>query len=303
MEINAGNLQTLYTGFQASFRDAYDSAMATAQWRRCAREVPSNTKTEEYGWLGAFPSLQEWVGDRVYSAMQTHDYAIKNRRWQMAVEIDRDSIEDDTYGVFTPMFDEMGRAAAAHPDELVFEVLKNGFGSAHGLCYDGQYMFDTDHPVVGKDGVTRSVSNTGGGAGTPWFLIDDSRQIKPVIFQNRRPPGRIVRKDRDEDDNTFDRNQFVYGVDCRDNAGFGLWQLAFGSKQTLNAAAYEDARAKMQAFTADGGRPLGVRPNLLVVPPSLEGKALEIIKAERNAQGATNVWMGTAEVMVVPWLV
>ena len=31
------------------------------------------------------------------------------------------------------------------------------------------------------------------------------------------------------DDNVFFKKEFIYGVDARCNAGYGLWQLAFGS--------------------------------------------------------------------------
>jgi phage major head subunit gpT-like protein len=52
----------------------------------------------------------------------------------------------------------------------------------------------------------------------------------------------------------------------------------------------------------DHARPLGIRPTHLVVPPSLEGQALEILNAERDAAGATNVYKGTAQLIVCPWL-
>lgn len=65
----------------------------------------------------------------------------------------------------------------------------------------------------------------------------------------------------------------VHGVDGRANAGYGLWQLAFGSKAELMPANYEAPRAAMMAFKGDEGRPLNIRPNVLVAPPSLEGAA------------------------------
>ncbi len=52
----------------------------------------------------------------------------------------------------------------------------------------------------------------------------------------------------------------------------------------------------------DHGQPLRIKPNLLVVPRSLEGAALELLNAERNAAGATNVWKGTATLFVCDWL-
>src|SRR5690606_29970273 len=102
-------------------------------------------------------------------------------------------------------------------------------------------------------------------------------------------------KDNPTDERVFDQKEFRYGVDMRCNAGYGLWQLAYASKQTLNAANYAAARAAMMAMTGDGGRPLRIRPTLLVVPPSLESAALAVLKAERDAAGATNVYQNTAQ--------
>lgn len=50
-----------------------------------------------------------------------------------------------------------------------------------------------------------------------------------------------------------------------------------------------------------GGRILGVKPNLLVVPPSLEEAAHKIVAAT-NEQGGANPWAATAEVVVSAYL-
>ena len=61
-----------------------------------------------------------------------------------------------------------------------------------------------------------------------WFLLCTKRPVKPFIFQNRRK-AQLVAKDSPTDDNVFMKKEFIYGVDARCNAGYGLWQLAFGS--------------------------------------------------------------------------
>ena len=97
-------------------------------------------------------------------------------------------------------------------------------------------------------------------------------------------------------------NDFVYGVRARVNAGYGLWQLAFGSKASLNAANYAAARAAMMNFRSDQGRILGVTPTVLVVPPALESDALGLLNADIGPGGASsNVWKGTAELIVTPF--
>ena len=177
MIINSGNLQTLYRGFNAAFREGFGNA--PEEHKLLTLDVTSMTRTEEYGWLGQFPSLREWVGERVVRGIKEHGYSIRNKKYEATIELSRDDIEDDHYGIYAKGFQEMGQSAAAHPCQMAFAQLKGGFDT---VCYDGQYFFDTDHP----DGKGGSVSNTGGGNGTPWFLLDLSRVIKPIIFQRRR---------------------------------------------------------------------------------------------------------------------
>lgn len=294
--INRANLANLFTGFKAAFQRGL--GQAPGQHSLVAMTVPSTTSKEEYGWLGSLPNMREWIGDRVVHAIGQHDYSIKNKDWELTIGVPRNAIDDDQYGIYSPLFEEMGRSVAAHPDQLVWPLLRAGWATP---CYDGQNFFDTDHPVLDEDGQTISVANTDGGAGEPWFLMDLSRAIKPVIYQERKKP-QFVAKTAPTDDNVFNAKEFVYGVDSRAAAGFGLWQLAWGSKQTLNKAAYATARAALQGMKGDHGRPLGLKATHLVVPPSLEGAGLEILNAERDAQGATNVYRGTAQLIVASWL-
>jgi phage major head subunit gpT-like protein len=197
------------------------------------------------------------------------------------------------------MFQEMGRSAAEHPDTLVFELLAAGFAAN---CYDGQYFFDTDHPVTALDGTASSVSNVQSGSGEPWYLLDTSRAIRPFVFQERRPFANLVSKDRPEDDNVFNNNEFIYGCDGRGNAGYGLWQLAFGSKATLDATNYKAARDAMMNMTGDNGRKLGIRPTLLICGPDNESAARKLLNSEIASGGETNEWKGTAELLVTPWI-
>ena len=291
MLVNQTALTTMYKSFKVLFNETLKQTETYRE--KVATEVPSTTRENAYKWLGAFPMLKEWIGERQVKQLAAHEYAIKNKSFESTVEVDRDDIEDDLYGVYRPMIEELGRVAKVHPDILVFEVLKKGFET---LCYDGQYFFDLDHPV--KDS---SVSNFDAGTGTPWYLLDTTRTIKPLIFQQRRK-AEFVSLDKIDDENVFMKRKFLYGVDYRGAAGYGLWQLAYASKQDLTAANYGAARAAMMSFTDEEGVPLGIKPDLLVVPPGLEGDAKEILENERTVSGATNKWRNTATVLVVPYL-
>ena len=63
---------------------------------------------------------------------------------------------------------------------------------------------------------------------TAWFLLDTSRPIKPLIYQQRKK-AKFVSKTAETDDNVFMSKKFIYGADSRGNAGLGFWQMAVGS--------------------------------------------------------------------------
>lgn len=296
MLVNAANLRNLYVGFSKKFEDGL--GQAPSEWKQVATEVPSTTASNEYGWLGSFPGMREWLGDRVVHGVGVHGYTLVNQDWEMTVGVQRNHIRDDNLGIYDPMFREMGSAAGRSYDTLVYQALKEGFSRK---CYDGQSFFDTDHPVLDENGVETSVSNSGGGSGTPWFLIDDTRALKPLILQIRERLE-MVAKDRVDDDNVFNKKQFVYGIDGRHTVGYGFWQMAYGSKQTLNTANFAAAFAALEGLKGDYGRPLGLKPTLLVVPPSQRAAAQLIVNTQNDAAGASNPWYQTAKLLVSPWL-
>lgn len=296
MIINRQALTVLTTGFKASFQTGFDGV--APMWEKIATRVPSSTASEEYAWLGAFPGMREWIGERQIKNLAQHGYTIKNRKFEMTVSVPRTSIEDDQFGIYAPMMQEMGRAASEHPDTLVYGILKNGFATD---CYDGQFFFDTDHPVIGANGTEASVSNMQAGSSAPWFLLDTRRALKPLIYQERKK-AQFVAKDDPSDDRVFMKDEFVYGADSRGNVGFGFWQMAFGSKADLTEANLQLAYTAMTSLKGDEDRPLGILPNLLVVHPSLKFKADELLKAQLKNGGASNIMQGLVESMSSPWI-
>ena len=293
MNVNPANLVTLFTGFQTAFQAGFGQAPTDHQ--NLVLEVPSMTAVEEYGWLGEDDSLREWLGERTLRSVKAHGYSIRNRKFERTIQVSVDDIEDDKFGVYAPRFQRLGMAAARHPCELTFEALKNGFTE---VCYDGQYFFDTDHPV-GDDGTVQG--NSGGGAGEPWYLVDANAMVKPIIFQKRKE-YQLTRMDAATDEMMFMRDEARYGVSGRCNVGYGFWQTIYGSKAGLTAANYEAAFRAMLGFKNDAGVPMGIKPTHLYCGPANRGKALKILNAEFINQGESNVNKDTAELVISPWI-
>ena len=297
MIINQENLAGIYTALSSVFNAAFQGA-ADAWWRKIATVVPSSGRSMDYKFLLDFPGMQEWIGDRVVKSLEGKKWEVVNKNWEATIGVKKNDIEDDQLGLYNPIVAALAEEAAFHPNALFATLISN----ATGLCFDGHYFFDTDHPVGAG-----TASNLDAGAGTAWYLLDVSRAIKPFIFQSRQPV-KLNRLDRDQDERVFMRNEYLFGVDARYEAAYGLWQMAYKSTQTLNPDNYASARAAMQVFANSEGRKLGVRPNLLVVPPSLEASARELLNNQFIIGDATaggskeNVWRGTSDLLVVPEL-
>lgn len=296
MVISPANIAGLYTNFKTLFNQAL--ASATPQYPKVAMEVPSTGRSNTYAWMGAWPKMREWLGDREFHKLKSYSYSIENRKWETSVAVPEEDIEDDIWGVYGPMARAMGISALVHADELVFELIAKAFTQKG---YDGKTFFATDHES-GSNKATAALSFAAGGsyalakaalgrvkdsAGNPlfsgterdilivppeleekgrtglnadfisvasgstqnnpwknsadliivprlasataWMIIRPFMGLMPFIYQKRRAVRFVTKNDPQSSDYTFLTGKYAFGADCRDNAGYGLHQLAYGS--------------------------------------------------------------------------
>lgn len=279
----------LTTAFTTAFNVSLTGVPTT--YGRVAMTVNSTTASNTYPKLSEMTGMREWLGERVIERFSIDGFTVKNRKFEKTIAVSVDEMDDDQVGIYTPLIQQYGQAAAELPDELVWEQLEAGFNTTH---YDGQNFFDTDHPVMDESGNEQSVSNFTDGASPAWYLIDTTKVIKPLIFQNRLAP-QFTAKTNMSDDNVAYQDEYQWLAKRRCAAAFGAWQLIYASKAPLTAENYDAARTAMHQMRGEGGRKLNIRPNLLVVGPTNDGAAREILLNERDANGATNKWRNTAE--------
>lgn len=282
-------------GFKTLFQKGF--AGYTAMYTSLATVVNSTASEETYGWLGDIPKLREWIGDRHIKSLSSKGYTIKNRKFEGTIGVARDDIEDDKLGLYAPRFEMLGQSASTHPDEVLFELINAAFSTE---CYDGQNFFDVDHPV-GQKGAEVSVSNMQTGTGETWILADMSRPLKPFIFQKRRDYSFVAKEDGKTSDHVFMRDEYLYGTDARVSAGFGFWQMAYGSRAELNAANLRAAFTAMKEFTDDEGRKLNIRPTHLITGNGNFFKARDILLSEK-IDGSTNTDRNLVQIMEAPLL-
>lgn len=96
----------------------------------------------------------------------------------------------------------------------------------------------------------------------------------------------------------YDTDHSVAGASVSNK---GTAALSAATK-TLVAASYGAARLAIMNFKDDEGRPLGLIPNILEVPPALEATAKLICNNKKLEDDKPNPYVGTAEVLVNPRL-
>lgn len=300
MLITQQQLTAVYTGLKAVYNEGFMMTGAGVEddWKIVAMEVPSDSEGEEYGFMKNQSTIREWIGDRVLQNLSEASYTIKNRHFEGTIVVPADKIADRKLGGFNIPTKQLGQNARVFPNKLVFPMLANGM-TTRGL--DGQYFFDANHPVGRPDGGVDLVSNVQTGTGATWYLLDVTKVIKPVVFQNRKDFAFTSLVDPNSSDHVFMRNEYAFGVDGRCNVGYGLWQTAFASKAALTMDNVMAARAAMMAYKGENGEPLGIVPNLLVVGPSLEKSARDVTDAA-VASGNINTMRGVMKTVVTTWL-
>jgi phage major head subunit gpT-like protein len=138
MQINVANLAALFRGYRVQYLEAYQAAKP--QWPEIAMKTSSSSAEELYHWLGAVPGMRKLVGEIVIQNLSAAKYSIPNDEFESTIAVKQADIERDSYGIYNPLFQSMGLAAAEHPDELTTALLVNGFTTKD---YTGKNFFDT----------------------------------------------------------------------------------------------------------------------------------------------------------------
>ena len=148
-------LAGVYTNFKTLFTKSLQEV--TTDWNKIATELPSNTDTESYSWLGAIPRMRQWQGDKQVKGLNASNFSIQNVDYEVSLGVDRNTYEDDKIGIVKPRIMDMAYEAAEYMDYLVFSAIAAGF--ATNKSYDGVYFFSASHST-GASGTQSNLDTT-----------------------------------------------------------------------------------------------------------------------------------------------
>lgn len=110
-----------------------------------------NDGSQPYEWLGHTPRMVEMMGSLTKKALTEFTLTILNKKWAVGMDVDTVDFSSDKFGMYKTRIAEMANEPVLHPWERAMAFLLNGHDATYGLCYDGQYFFDTDHVDPGAD--------------------------------------------------------------------------------------------------------------------------------------------------------
>lgn len=302
MDINRSNMDALFQTYNTAFSDGMQAAGTPSNPEIVTIEELAMMGTSAgaatvHGWLNQIGGMREWIGDRVIANIESGKLSVVNKDFEKTVAVPRNDIEDDQYGVYSPLIGAMGNSAGAlwmtlgisalcangaWADDSAFFLTNRKFGGntinnkttsalsattfkaarvamesykLHGdepaeviptTLVVGPSLRDTAWDIIenefvsSSDGKGAAVKNPNKGTvklrvsprlvGTYanyWFLLGEKGGIKPVYIQKRKEPV-LTRMDRDNDENVFMSNKFLYGTDARGAAFLTLPHLAYG---------------------------------------------------------------------------
>lgn len=149
----------LERGLKIAFQKAYADLINSPEFdmiKAIAMMAPSTNSSEKYGWLGDVPSVVEWLGEIKTKELAEYDYTITNKNWSSGIKIDRNSLDDDQYGMLMERVRELPRALLEHRWEMIEDLFADGTTDE---AYDGSAFFadrtaPNDNLLAGSGGDT-----------------------------------------------------------------------------------------------------------------------------------------------------
>lgn len=157
MIITPASLDATFVGFNTRFQQGFALGQPVASL--LATEIPSSGEANVYAWMTNIMRMRKWVGERVLQNISSKTYTLTNEPYELSIEVPRAKIVDDQLGVYSPLFEEMGREMKLWLDDLLVTQIKNADDATLGAGWDGVPFFSASHPIDLDGRVTGTQSN------------------------------------------------------------------------------------------------------------------------------------------------
>lgn len=156
MELTPQTIVDLQRQFRMDF-DLFFHQDRPVLWDKKATRVDVTAEVNVYPWVVDLPDWREWVGPRLMRNFVARSHAIKNKDWEFSFAISRNAIIYDQIGLYSKRAQLAGQRARYLYDKIITDLQLAGNTT---LCWDGQFFYDTDHPIDFDDAGAGTYANS-----------------------------------------------------------------------------------------------------------------------------------------------
>ena len=131
MDTTPNNMNALFRSYRVAFTDGLQASGQRVDeldllLDELAMAAPVTGEASVHAWLDAVPRLRKWVGDRIVESLGKGALTVVNDDFESTVNVPRNKVEDDQYGLYTPLVRIMGQQGGSLWLRLVVEALVGG---------------------------------------------------------------------------------------------------------------------------------------------------------------------------------
>ena len=133
MNLTADTMRNLFYAFNAYLQKGLGGGWT--EWTKFCSVINSGTLIEKYPMTVISGGMREWIGERVINEIAGKLFEVVNKDYEHTEGVSRNDIEDDTIGLYSPVFEAMGVNAANLWGMLATEALCNPGNWADGAAF------------------------------------------------------------------------------------------------------------------------------------------------------------------------
>ena len=122
MEINSSALIAFRTRYETVFNKAFNLAAPQAE-KVCFVFNSGRVEQVLHRWMQGIGMPREFTDERIGTNMTTAGQAVINKMWEKTIDIPKNALERDQYGIYEPHLARLGQVAKLHRDYLAFAGL------------------------------------------------------------------------------------------------------------------------------------------------------------------------------------
>ena len=135
------------TTFSQAFNKGLTGTRTNVIANILASEQASSGAKSKYPIVGGLQRFREFLGERVYQDFGRYAYELANRTFIDDVEVSLDDFEDEQYGGYITLFEQLGQQASQWQEDLLIDALKAGETEK---SYDDVAFFSATHKLEPK---------------------------------------------------------------------------------------------------------------------------------------------------------